>query len=424
MKRESLNDYSNREKEQFGKFLTSYVKDTKIEYPPKSRFNKLVGPIVDTTTNIWTQIPFYGSSLIHIHPCSQDALIKYFGWGTKADIENLVSLSKDTGRVQFIFDKDPKDYEPFDYLDPILELRPPLMQLVPKLVFDEKEYKIAENEYDTLCEYKFVSYLNSFYSQNDLGLSYPSFNEFSFKFRQDYATLKLSGYEEIAQKILDLLIDNPELALDYFFLFGTLITPSYHDSFYVSYNPVYSIDGSLLTTLIKKMSNLSQSNSSESNINIDVSKQAIPGEIGSALIKKLAFGAEGYHGCIFLMDKYKQEDLNKLLSSIQEGVNAKEIDQIRSNTIELSIVLDNLWKDANNIAKRSSYVSWAVPFTLGLVGPIASHEVGLVGGLLAAIGAKTLDKKIIPISEKLAKIRSPNHLVAIYDFMQKYNIKN
>jgi len=155
-----------------------------------------------------------------------------------------------------------------------------------------------------------------------------------------------------------------------------------------------------------------------------VSKQAIPGEIGSALIKKLAFGAEGYHGCIFLMDKYKQEDLNKLLSSIQEGVNAKEIDQIRSNTIELSIVLDNLWKDANNIAKRSSYVSWAVPFTLGLVGPIASHEVGLVGGLLAAIGAKTLDKKIIPISEKLAKIRSPNHLVAIYDFMQKYNIKN
>jgi hypothetical protein len=77
MNKEWLDDYSKNEKEELRKFLKNHTKDDKIEYPPRSRFNKLGNTIVDTTTNIWTQIPLYGSSLIHIYPCSQQALIKY-----------------------------------------------------------------------------------------------------------------------------------------------------------------------------------------------------------------------------------------------------------------------------------------------------------------------------------------------------------
>jgi hypothetical protein len=38
--------------------------------------------------------------------------IRDFGWGSDSDINNLIQLSKDTGRVQFILDKNPEDYEP------------------------------------------------------------------------------------------------------------------------------------------------------------------------------------------------------------------------------------------------------------------------------------------------------------------------
>jgi hypothetical protein len=297
------------------------------------------------------------------------------------------------------------------------------MQLIPNLVFDQQEYKRAEDEYDTLCGYKFVSYVDNVYGNSDMDVGYHSLGQQS-KFKRDYATLKLSGYEEIAQRILDLLIDSPELALEYFFLFGTMITPSHHDSFYISYNPVYSIDGDLLGKLIKRIRKLSESVSIKGADNTNLLRRCVPSEIGSALVKKLALVPEGYHGCIFLMDKYKEQDLNRLLNSIQEGVNAENIDLLRANANALSIVLDNFWNEAKNISKYSGYISSAMPLTLGLVGPIASHEFGLLGGLLAGLGIKVLDKKIIPVSEKISKIRRPNHLVAIHDFMKKYSIKD
>jgi hypothetical protein len=66
LNKEWLKDYHDREIEKFGKFLKDFQKTGNIEYPPKSRFPKLSEPIADTTTEVWSVIPFYGSSLIHL----------------------------------------------------------------------------------------------------------------------------------------------------------------------------------------------------------------------------------------------------------------------------------------------------------------------------------------------------------------------
>jgi hypothetical protein len=112
LNKEWLKDYAAHENEEYQRFLKDFSETGKIECPSRPRFKKLTNPVVDTTLNIWSMIPFFGSSLIHVHPCSQESLIRDFGWGSDSDINNLIQLSKDTGRVQFILDKNPEDYEP------------------------------------------------------------------------------------------------------------------------------------------------------------------------------------------------------------------------------------------------------------------------------------------------------------------------
>src|SRR6266508_1516182 len=105
-------------------------------------------------------IPFYRSSLIHVHPSSRKSTIETCGWGTDADINNLIQLAKDTGRVQFILDRDPLHYEKHDYLEPILrEMHPPTSQIIPELIFSEKELNRAKTEFNTLRNYKLIPLL-------------------------------------------------------------------------------------------------------------------------------------------------------------------------------------------------------------------------------------------------------------------------
>lgn len=425
MNKEWLSDYDAKEIEEYQKFLKDFAKSGKIEYPVKSRFRKLSYPIVDTTTNIWSLIPFYGSSLIHLHPCTQESMIEMTGWGTDADVNNSIQLSKDTGRAQFILDKGPLDYEPYDYLEPILkELRPPVIKLIPELLFDKMEYKNSKNEYDTLSGYKFLPYLKAQFEQlQNSDLNYPTFNNFSFKYRLDYATLKLSGYSEVAGKILDSMIDDPALALHYLHFFGAILATPKHNSFNISYNPVFAIDREMLRQEIDEISNLTHDSSAQ-HLDSDLQKQVIISDIGELLINKITPGTEGYLGCMSLIDKYKQQDLHKLLNAIQKGVKRKKVDIVKSNTRELSTVLDNIWKDTQ-ISKLSSGISFGVPLLLGTIGPLAAQQIGGIGGLLAALGFRALDKKITPIlSEKLAKIVHSDYLVAIYEFKKKYYIKD
>ena len=113
-------------------------------------------------------------------------------------------------------------------------------------------------------------------------MNYPSFNEFSFKFRWDYATLRSSGYGELADLILNALVDDPELALNYLLIFGVILTPPKYNSFNISYNPVFSINGDLLREKIQEIS-LNKSVST-TNLDKDFHKYVISTDIGELLV--------------------------------------------------------------------------------------------------------------------------------------------
>ncbi len=214
MNREWLSDYDAHEKEEYRKFLKEFQKSGKIEYPAKSCFGKLTNPIIETTSNIWSIIPFYGSSFIHVFPSNRESTIRLCGWGTDADINNLIQLAKDTGRVQFVLDHDAIGYEHHDYLEPILkELHPPVVEIIPNLIFDKNRYNTSQIEFTTLSGHKFVPLLKTIFDHFQKSEAVPlSFEGFYHKYVLNYATLRLSGYNEIADEILNALVDDPNFS--------------------------------------------------------------------------------------------------------------------------------------------------------------------------------------------------------------------
>lgn len=428
LNKEWLLDYQTKEYEEYDRFLKDFARTGKFEFPPKNRFAKMSDPIVETTNNIWTLIPFYGSSLIHVFPSNRESTIETCGWGTDADINNLIQLAKDTGKVQFILAKDPLDYEKYDYLEPILrELHPPMGRFIPEVIFDEKQLEKAKAEYIPLFYDRLIPHLKTIFEHYQrLDWIGSSFDDFSSKYLANYVTLRLAGYDEIADKILDSTKEDPNLAMHYLHLFGVLIADRIQSDFNLSYNPILSLEADSLRFITNEITKLSQKPKLGFEYYSQDKLQLI--DVGQLLVNKLTPTAQGFTGCQSLMQKYEQQDLQKLLSSIQKGLKSKKIDLVKANTSELSTTLDNIWKDLR-ISKLSSGISFGVPLLLGTIGPMASQlgsdVIGYLGGILAALGFKVIDKKVTPIiSDKLAKIFQNDSLVAIYDFKKKYSIKN
>jgi hypothetical protein len=424
LNKEWLSDYVAHEQEEFNKFINDFYKTGKIDYPPKSRFRKLKYPIVDTTSNIWSIIPFYGSSIIHVFPSNRESTIRSVGWGSDTDINNLIQLAKDTGRVQFVLDSNPLKYEHHDYLEPILkELHPPVLEFVPELVYQEDQIKKTQAEFTTMWGYKFVPLLKQVYDHYyKLASLPPSFEDFLDRYQLNYTTIRLSGYDEIADKILNSLVDDPNLALYYLQLYGVLLATPKTSSLHLSYNPILSIEAENLKYITTAISNLTQESMTKNVTNLD-SRMSIV-DVGRLLLNKLTLGADGYLGCQALIDMYKDQDLQKLLKSVQDGIERKKIDIIESSSSELSTTLDNIWNNAK-VSKLSTGISYGVPLLLGTIGPIASQGIGGAAGILAGLGFRALDKIITPrLTKEVAKLVNSDYLVAIYEFKKKYNIKN
>jgi hypothetical protein len=141
-------------------------------------------------------------------------------------------------------------------------------------------------------------------------------------------------------------------------------------------------------------------------------------------MQKLTFAPEGYQGAMSLVDRYSQEDIHNLMKSIEEGAKKNDIDVINSKSEELSKAFDDLWKDADRISKLTDRISYAFMLSFSLVGAFVTQSVGAGHlGLLAGLGLRVLDRKFtLLVSDKLARVVSPNHLIAIHDFKQRYAI--
>jgi hypothetical protein len=410
MKKEWLDNYEQQELAEYKKFLDNFLQDPSTavkNYFIGNRFQKVNNPLALTgSSNIWSQIPFYGTSIVPVTTLDQGSHIGAYGWGRESDINNLISLSRETGRVQFVLVNHPTSFanEKYNYLEPILsELRPPLVYNLSSVLFDSLELSKAINEFHYIADYRFIP----------AARRQPELQSQVYKFAEIYAGIKLLGYQQIIDKLNVLLVSDVKLASTYLNLYSGLIEIPRLDPFVTGYDAIYSVDSNLINEMSQKIPEATK-----------LESKLFPDEIGNFLLRKLVFNAEGYHACVSLIDKYKQVDLHKLLESLQQGCNSQNVDLIKSNTQELSVVLDNLWNDAKNVARLSEGISYGFPAVLGIIGFLAQQNIVGYGGLLASLGIGMINKKVPFISDKISKLINKNYLVTIHDFKTKYNIKD
>lgn len=410
MKKEWLDDYEQNELKEYKKFLENFIQNPSNavkNYFIGSRFQKVNYPLALTGgDNIWSQIPFYGTSIVPVTTLDQGSHISAYGWGRESDIDNLISLSRETGRVQFVLVNRPKLFanEKYDYLEPIFsELRPPVVYNLSSVLFDRLELQKAINEFFYIADYRFIPAAHR----------QPELQSQVYKFAEIYAGIKLLGYQQIIDKLNVLLVSDVNLASTYLNLYAGLVEIPRLDPFVSGYDAIYSINSNLINEMSQKIPEITK-----------LENKLFPDEIGNFLLRKLVFNAEGYHACVSLIDRYKQADLHKLLESLQQGCSSQNVDLIKSNTQELSGVLDNLWNDAKKISRLSEGISYGFPAVLGIIGFLAQQNIVGVGGLLASLGIGMINKKVPFISEKISKLINKNYLVAIHDFKIKYNIKD
>jgi len=125
-----------------------------------------------------------------------------------------------------------------------------------------------------------------------------------------------------------------------------------------------------------------------------------------------------------MCDKYDYNGLNQVMNSLQKAVAAKNFSDMHTNAKNLSEVFDNVWHDASELGKKTTAVRAGVALSLAVIGTAAGGIVGGAGGLLAglgyAVGDTIVELKTDSISERIAKWLTPDYMVNIFDFKQKY----
>lgn len=416
-----LEDYSLREEEINAKFINDFI-NGKISFdnphPRKERFPKLQYPIGNLHwKNIWAQLPLYGSSFIPLIPLTKENFLKMYNLSSIRDIDRLLDLAKDTGRIQFVLPTNPMRYADCDFLEPILrELQPPLVASIPiealGSVNDVKKYSI---EFDTIASISWIDLIKKEHS--DLTFSY--LKERIDHYRFDYVVLRLLGYHDVAEEMMSLTLYDHDRARAFFEIYGNLVAVPALSPLFNFYNIIDNED----KDEIRK--NLGAIRGRGFNLeNKSFERYILPTEIGKFLIKKLTFLPEGYNACLALIDKYDQSDVSKLVNAIQEGCNKSNYDVINSKSAELNMVFDNLWKEGDKISRLSKGIEYGLTVSFGLIGALATLPIAGLGGILAGCGFEVVDKILNPtLSENLARTVTSSYLVNIFDFKKKYSIR-
>ena len=410
---EFLEDYEKKELERIRKFLKR-LEEGKVSlgeiYPPKNRFIKLKEPIAFNPPGapVWSVVPFYGSTIITLVPRSDKSKFDEFhnviGIGfTSRDIDKMIDLVKETGRIQFVISSRPTLYKNLEFLEPLFtELNPPMIPDISLAIIGERRYKEYFIEFDTLAQFGFKQFISHI---TDAGLGEEYIHKRIADYAFDYIALKFLGYDELVEEMGYSMITDIPRASKLFTVFGNMIAiPSFN-----SLKGICNIRQEELTAAY------------ELGKPYGIEPRAIPCEIGRFILRKLVRYPENLNGCWEIIQYYDDNELYKVLNALNEGIKEKRIDIIKDKRIDLNEILDTIWNETAKIKRNADIARVAI----GLLGCLSASLSGT--GVLAGLGFAVIDKivglKLDSVGEKFAKFFSPNYLVTIYDFKKKNNIQ-
>ena len=417
--KEFLEDYEKKEYERVEKYLQKLEKGKVSSdeiYPPKDRFKNLKEPMAKSPLqgfSVWSVVPFYGSTLIPLIPRGDTEKFDEFYTAAKFgfssnDIDKMIDLVKDTGRIQFFINFPATFYKNLDFLEPLFrELEPPaVIDPLDALIAERKREQYAI-EFDTLTSLGFEDFVKSIYSYTGIGGDY--LKQKMGNYYRSYAGLKFLGYADLAYEIEELMITNQPEALRWLIIFGNMLVRP-------SLSPLKEINN-FSTEQFTEFAELGK--------NYGITPQTtIPHEIGRFILEKLVRYPENLNALWDITQYYDDEELYKVLGALNEGVKKQNIDIIKDNKNDLSVILENVWAETGKIKRNTTIARWSI----GLVGGLSASLVGMgAGGILAGLGLSAADEirglNSDSVSERVARFISPNYLVTLYDFKKKHENK-
>jgi hypothetical protein len=415
-----LSDYQAHEFEALEVFARKVERgdfDLDEGFPSKRRFHRLNNPFALATqveSSIWPQIPLCGSLLITLVPRRREQFAAAHGFEVK-DIDRLVDFARDTGRVQFGLNTDPIHYIGLDFLEPIFtEMKPPLMQVIPyDRLLDKQVLRKYEIEFLTLAEINFIPKFMNIMRQNVAGISMEYIKKRIEDFQRDFVVLKACGYEEITNRMADALVSDFSETIRLFMVYGNFIS-----------------EPSLFPLKIIHNRSLDEIQEALREGAVQQERISLPTEIGQFLLRKTSLFPESFQACLDVVSKYKQEELDKVFSALNEALRQQNIDLVKSKSEDLSVILENVWNDAERLSKTSTLLRWGIPLhlaaigaTIGMMGGLLGAATGFLTGLGFGVSQEAIKVGIGPLSEKIAKFGQPHYISSIFNFKKKIKIR-
>jgi hypothetical protein len=420
MDKEFLMDYEAKEKEEIKKF-TKKFREGKIEsgdvYPQKYRL-KLNKPYTTSITgdDIWTQIPLYGTTVITLQPTKNEIFKKIHGFDIE-DIDRLIDLARESGRVQFALYDYPTRYMGMDFLEPLFrETMPPkLIHLPLDCIITNEEIGHHSNEIVSLLENPQTINFIEKYIKKKYTKSTMSQDTVRQGLLEDFIRLKLLGYGDLVEHFIGWLaiVDVDE----YVSLLKTL-----HDIFLFSHDPLKGIKSF-------RRKEIDRLNKQFSSFNINTNKKIeLPYEVGKFLNDKLRLiRIKNLDGTIELCDEYDLYDLRKVMNTLNESVEKEKTDEIIEKSKQVSLIFENVWSDAYKLKNKVNIYRNGISFGFGVMGAVATLPISGVRGLLSGLGFLVADKFLDRqsygcFSERIVKFITQNQITHIYDFRKKYKL--
>jgi hypothetical protein len=420
LNRKFLEDYQAKETERYDDFSKDLINgkiDSDSVFPEASRFKKpLLKPVIKAELTslaldnepIWSQIPFAGTLIIPLYNINKENFLSKHSFGIE-DIQNLITLSKDFGKIQFTLAQNAEFYRDLDFLDPIFtELEPPQTFMLP--IFRMVDPKILESwrtAFNTLAKIHYDPWLlrvSDEQNHSDDFLTHFRFNRVNI-----FSMIKFLQLDELATEIENCLIDDPEKAN---FLLGQFLTlnEGLFDSLRCGKNQSISRLG--YYGIEKKVSS---------------KKPEFPCELGSLIMKELTPTPSSYEACVSVIDTYKQNDLYNVLLSFDKGVKDRNLEQTISTKSELETIFRNIWLDADRLRNAQATINHGLSVCLGLVGEfgLSLMQQEHIPPLLAGLGTIAVGEviKFDKISKFIVDKINKDYMVNIYDFKQKIPIR-